>query len=129
MGVYVCVCVCVCIHSVQVMPRRTPLFGLGGSIPKPVKFPVDKIVVEKVACGDSHTLAIAWDRDTSFKGVYSWGRGASYRLGHGTDQDEPQPRLIEDSGVCGGERGEMTRDDPLDISCGSGTNSQKYSLY
>ena len=47
----------------------------------------------------------------------------------GTDQDEPQPRLIEDSGVCGGEWGEMTRDDPLDISCGSGTNSQKHSLY
>ena len=91
------------------LPTRTPLFSRCGSIPKPVKFPGGRMVVDKVACGDNHTLAIVWERDTSWKGVYSWGRGSSYRLGHGTDNDEAQPRLIEEQGVF---------NEPLDISCG-----------
>jgi E3 ubiquitin-protein ligase HERC2 len=27
--------------------------------------------------------------------IYSWGKGNSYRLGHGDKQDQPSPKLVE----------------------------------
>lgn len=46
--------------------------------------------VVRVACGDTHTLAVTEAGD-----LYSFGRNANGQLGHGTTDDSLAPRLIE----------------------------------
>jgi len=45
--------------------------------------------ITSVACGGSHTLAL-----TSSGELYSWGYGDMLALGHGKDNDEPEPRKV-----------------------------------
>ena len=48
--------------------------------------------VVAVAAGDDHSIAI-----TGFGDVYTWGRGALGRLGHGGQEDRLSPSLLERS--------------------------------
>lgn len=48
--------------------------------------------VVAVACGTLHCAALTFAPDCD---VYTWGSGAGGRLGHGSEQDEPAPRLVE----------------------------------
>ena len=45
--------------------------------------------VIQVACGDYHTAALIETGE-----VYTWGKGAEGRLGHGDEDDQFQPRLV-----------------------------------
>ena len=59
--------------------------------PEPVLIP--SLVTEKVtgiACGPSHTVC------TTLTGVFSWGAGSGYRLGHGDTRDRSSPSRIEE---------------------------------
>ena len=58
-------------------PRRLPAFG-------------SSVQVRNVVCGGYHTLALTADRR-----VYSWGRGEFGQLGHGSDNNETEPRLLD----------------------------------
>ncbi|KAF0683432.1 Aste57867_24557 [Aphanomyces stellatus] len=54
---------------------------------------VDGLVQTKivaVACGDQHSAAVSDTGD-----LYTWGSGKHGKLGHGSDQDESIPRLVE----------------------------------
>jgi len=46
--------------------------------------------ITAIACGDVHTLAVRANGE-----VWSWGRGANGRLGHGSTSDVFTPRNIE----------------------------------
>lgn len=46
--------------------------------------------VELLACGWRHTVVTTADG-----GVWSWGRGTHYQLGHGDDRDEMLPRRLD----------------------------------
>ncbi|XP_023537042.1 PH, RCC1 and FYVE domains-containing protein 1-like isoform X1 [Cucurbita pepo subsp. pepo] len=46
--------------------------------------------VEEISCGASHTVVL-----TSRNEVFSWGRGANGRLGHGDVEDRRSPTLVE----------------------------------
>ncbi|XP_057490437.1 PH, RCC1 and FYVE domains-containing protein 1-like [Actinidia eriantha] len=53
----------------------------------------DKLVgesVEEIACGAYHVAAL-----TSKNEVYTWGKGANGRLGHGDIEDRKMPTLVE----------------------------------
>ncbi|XP_029125245.1 PH, RCC1 and FYVE domains-containing protein 1, partial [Cajanus cajan] len=53
----------------------------------------DKLVgefVEEISCGSHHVAAL-----TSRSELYTWGRGANGRLGHGDIEDRKSPTLIE----------------------------------
>ena len=102
----------------QAMRRPTRLFDCG-TLPKPVPYFVrEKMTVLKVSCGDSHTLAMVAQplAKNSWKGLFSWGRGKNFRLGHpplkeGEEpRDEYEPRVIQALADV---------DDPEDISCGT----------
>ncbi|OQS04769.1 regulator of chromosome condensation (RCC1) [Thraustotheca clavata] len=43
-----------------------------------------------ISCGTSHAAAVSDTGD-----LYTWGHGAHGKLGHGTDQDEFTPRLVD----------------------------------
>ena len=45
--------------------------------------------IADVVCGWSHTMCL-----TDEGAVYTWGKGQDGQLGHGTTQDEPEPRLV-----------------------------------
>ncbi|XP_020676552.1 PH, RCC1 and FYVE domains-containing protein 1 isoform X2 [Dendrobium catenatum] len=47
-------------------------------------------LVEEIACGSHHVVVL-----TSRSEVYSWGRGANGRLGHGDTDDRKTPILVE----------------------------------
>ena len=46
--------------------------------------------VVRVACGDTHTLAV-----TEAGELYTFGRNSNGQLGHGTTDDSLAPRLVE----------------------------------
>jgi alpha-tubulin suppressor-like RCC1 family protein len=46
--------------------------------------------ITKISCGSFHTLAL-----TELSNVFSWGRGAHGRLGHGNEDDLTVPKLME----------------------------------
>ncbi|KAL8243261.1 hypothetical protein R6Q59_009519 [Mikania micrantha] len=46
--------------------------------------------VEEIACGDYHVAVL-----TSRNEVYTWGKGANGRLGHGDIEDRKTPTLVE----------------------------------
>ncbi|KAG2727910.1 hypothetical protein I3760_01G180700 [Carya illinoinensis] len=53
----------------------------------------DKLVgefVEEISCGANHVAVL-----TSRSEVYTWGRGANGRLGHGNTEDRKYPTLVE----------------------------------
>lgn len=59
----------------------------------PACIPVERFSccqVVAVAAGDDHSLAI-----TGFGDIYTWGRGALGRLGHGDQEDRLTPSLLE----------------------------------
>ncbi|XP_072956636.1 PH, RCC1 and FYVE domains-containing protein 1-like isoform X1 [Typha angustifolia] len=47
-------------------------------------------LVEEISCGDYHVAAL-----TSRSELYTWGRGANGRLGHGDVDDRKMPTLVE----------------------------------
>jgi hypothetical protein len=48
--------------------------------------------IAAVACGPLHCVALSFAPHCD---VYTWGTGVSGRLGHGREDDEPAPRLLE----------------------------------
>ncbi|ESW17852.1 hypothetical protein PHAVU_007G273900 [Phaseolus vulgaris] len=61
-----------------------------GKVPVLVR---DKLVgefVEEIACGANHVAVL-----TSRSELYTWGRGANGRLGHGDTEDQKTPTLVE----------------------------------
>jgi alpha-tubulin suppressor-like RCC1 family protein len=48
------------------------------------------IKIIQVSCGDFHTAALS-DRGEMF----TWGKGSDGRLGHGSESNESQPRLVQ----------------------------------
>ncbi|EGC28958.1 hypothetical protein DICPUDRAFT_159521 [Dictyostelium purpureum] len=72
--------------------------GNGGNqtiiVPSPVQFSIDiKISIKTIACGDSHTLAIAENP----YGLYSWGCNRWGQLGLGDQINRNQPTRINHS--------------------------------
>ncbi|EKX47383.1 hypothetical protein GUITHDRAFT_52073, partial [Guillardia theta CCMP2712] len=65
--------------------------------------------VSRVSCGDSHTAAIVGEAGSATAELWTWGRGESYRLGHGSKEDERRPRRVED----------LDEKRVVDVSCGS----------
>ncbi|KAH0868077.1 LOW QUALITY PROTEIN: hypothetical protein HID58_075099 [Brassica napus] len=62
----------------------------GGKLPCLVQ---DRLVgefVEEIACGDHHVAVL-----TSRSEVFTWGKGANGRLGHGDTDDRRTPTLVE----------------------------------
>jgi len=60
------------------------------SSPKQLRSGFSEVPIVKVACGVAHTLVLGADGR-----VYSWGRGMTGALGHGTRDDIHKPTLIE----------------------------------
>ncbi|PIA62631.1 hypothetical protein AQUCO_00200561v1 [Aquilegia coerulea] len=61
-----------------------------GKLPSCVEGKISDSFVEEIACG-SHHVAIL----TSKNEVYTWGKGANGRLGHGDNNDRNTPALVE----------------------------------
>ena len=93
-------------ESYTPLPRSTTLH-LCGTIPKPVDF--KGLPVSRVSCGDSHTAAIVGEVGSATAELWTWGRGESYRLGHGSKEDERRPRRVEG----------LDEKRVVDVSCGS----------
>jgi hypothetical protein len=72
------------------------------STPEQVIFPAGA-KVRRVSCGTEHFAAV----DTEVV-LYTWGTGEYGRLGHGSEQDEAAPRVVE---ALAGQRVAM-------VSCG-----------
>ncbi|KAL5799288.1 hypothetical protein ACOSQ3_032350 [Xanthoceras sorbifolium] len=97
-------CQVACGHSLTVALTTTghvytmgsPVYGqLGdpkadGKLPTRVEGKLTKNFVEEIACGAYHVAVL-----TSRTEVYSWGKGANGRLGHGDTDDKNSPSLIE----------------------------------
>ncbi|KAH9658638.1 Regulator of chromosome condensation (RCC1) family with FYVE zinc finger domain-containing protein [Citrus sinensis] len=93
-----------CGHSLTVALTTTghvytmgsPVYGqLGdpkanGKLPTRVEGKLTKNFVEEIACGDYHVAVL-----TSRTEVYTWGKGANSRLGHGDTDDRNFPSLVE----------------------------------
>ncbi|KAH9698507.1 Regulator of chromosome condensation (RCC1) family with FYVE zinc finger domain-containing protein [Citrus sinensis] len=93
-----------CGHSLTVALTTTghvytmgsPVYGqLGdpkanGKLPTRVEGKLTKNFVEEIACGDYHVAVL-----TSRTEVYTWGKGANGRLGHGDTDDRNFPSLVE----------------------------------
>ncbi|KAK8646982.1 hypothetical protein V6N13_120743 [Hibiscus sabdariffa] len=62
-----------------------------GKIPCFVEDKLSGECVEEIACGAYHVAAL-----TSRNEVYTWGKGANGRLGHGDVEDRKTPTLVED---------------------------------
>ncbi|KAN0036755.1 hypothetical protein ACTFIV_002064 [Dictyostelium citrinum] len=69
-------------------------------VPTSILFPTvdNKIIIKQIACGDSHTLAIA---DQPY-GLYSWGVNRWGQLGHGDQLNRNQPTLLNHHSGGGG---------------------------
>ncbi|KAI4340529.1 hypothetical protein MLD38_025355 [Melastoma candidum] len=74
----------------------SPVYGqLGnpyadGKLPIRVQGKLSKSFVEEIACGSYHVAVL-----TSRTEVYTWGKGANGRLGHGDTNDRNCPTLVE----------------------------------
>ncbi|EPS63615.1 hypothetical protein M569_11169, partial [Genlisea aurea] len=80
----------------HVYAMGSPVYGqLGsthadGKLPSRVEGKLTKCFVEEIACGAYHVAVL-----TSRNEVYTWGKGASGRLGHGDVDDRNTPTLVE----------------------------------
>ncbi|KAG5238565.1 hypothetical protein OIU78_008262 [Salix suchowensis] len=97
-------CQVVCGHSLtvarttsgHVYTMGSPVYGqLGnpqadGKLPTRVEGKLSKSFVEEIACGAYHVAVL-----TSKTEVYTWGKGANGRLGHGDTDDRNSPSLVE----------------------------------
>ncbi|RDX80915.1 PH, RCC1 and FYVE domains-containing protein 1, partial [Mucuna pruriens] len=61
-----------------------------GKLPTRVEGKLSKSFVEEIACGAYHVAVL-----TSRTEVYTWGKGANGRLGHGDTNDRNSPTLVE----------------------------------
>ncbi|GFQ07195.1 probable E3 ubiquitin-protein ligase herc2 [Phtheirospermum japonicum] len=61
-----------------------------GKLPSRVEGKLAKSFVEEIACGAYHVAVL-----TSRTEVYTWGKGANGRLGHGDTDDRNSPTLVE----------------------------------
>ncbi|XP_042389347.1 PH, RCC1 and FYVE domains-containing protein 1-like [Zingiber officinale] len=61
-----------------------------GKLPVRVEGKLLKSFVEEISCGDYHVAVL-----TSRSEVYTWGKGANGRLGHGDTDDRNSPTLVE----------------------------------
>ena len=66
-----------------------PVEGGKTGIPGKVCLP-DGISISKIFCGAQFVVA-----QTNDNKLYSWGSGKYYRLGHGTEEDQPKPKILE----------------------------------
>ncbi|KAG8068991.1 hypothetical protein GUJ93_ZPchr0005g14373 [Zizania palustris] len=82
--------------SGHVYTMGSPVYGqLGnpqadGMLPVRVEGKLHKIFVEEISCGAYHVAVL-----TSRTEVYTWGKGANGRLGHGDTDDRSSPTLVE----------------------------------
>ncbi|KAI6669611.1 hypothetical protein NL676_004496 [Syzygium grande] len=82
--------------SGHVYTMGSPVYGqLGnphadGKLPSRVEGKLSKSFVEEIACGAYHVAVL-----TSRTEVYTWGKGANGRLGHGDTDDRNSPTLVE----------------------------------
>lgn len=82
--------------SGTVFTMGSPVYGqLGdphatGQYPLLVEGKLWEAFVEEIACGSHHVAVL-----TSKTEVYTWGKGANGRLGHGDIQDRHTPTLVE----------------------------------
>ncbi|XP_047317811.1 PH, RCC1 and FYVE domains-containing protein 1 [Impatiens glandulifera] len=82
--------------SGHVYAMGSPVYGqLGnpqadGKLPSRVEGRLMKSFVEEIACGAYHVAVL-----TSRTEVYTWGKGANGRLGHGDTDDKNSPTLVE----------------------------------
>ncbi|KAL5764602.1 hypothetical protein ACOSP7_016953 [Xanthoceras sorbifolium] len=82
--------------SGHVYTMGSPVYGqLGnpqadGKLPNRVEGKLSKSFVEEIACGAYHVAVL-----TSKTEVYTWGKGANGRLGHGDTDDRNSPSLVE----------------------------------
>nr|XP_016467281.1 PREDICTED: uncharacterized protein LOC107789916 [Nicotiana tabacum] len=82
--------------SGHVYTMGSPVYGqLGhpqadGKLPCRVEGKLSKSFVEEIACGAYHVAVL-----TSRTEVYTWGKGANGRLGHGNTDDRNSPTLVE----------------------------------
>ncbi|XP_010269341.1 PREDICTED: uncharacterized protein LOC104606031 isoform X2 [Nelumbo nucifera] len=82
--------------SGHVFTMGSPVYGqLGnpqadGKLPNRVEGKLLKNFVEEIACGAYHVAVL-----TSRTEVYTWGKGANGRLGHGDTDDKNSPTLVE----------------------------------
>ncbi|KAM9964598.1 hypothetical protein ACTFIW_004369 [Dictyostelium discoideum] len=72
-------------------------------VPTSILFPTidNKIIIKQIACGDSHSLAIAEQP----YGLYSWGVNRWGQLGHGDQLNRNQPTLLSNIGSGSGGSG------------------------
>ncbi|XP_024021109.1 PH, RCC1 and FYVE domains-containing protein 1 isoform X2 [Morus notabilis] len=61
-----------------------------GKLPIRVEGKLTRNFVEEIACGAYHVAVL-----TSRTEVYTWGKGANGRLGHGDTEDRTSPTLVE----------------------------------
>jgi len=108
-------CQVACGHSItvavttsgHVYTMGSPVYGqLGnpqsdGKLPARVEGKLSKCFVEEIACGAYHVAAL-----TSRSEVYTWGKGANGRLGHGDMEDRKYPNI---SGSSEGQASEKYR--------------------
>ncbi|XP_057550889.1 PH, RCC1 and FYVE domains-containing protein 1-like [Amaranthus tricolor] len=97
-------CQVACGHSItvalstsgHVYTMGSPVYGqLGnpqsdGKLPMRLEGKLSKSFVEEIACGAYHIAVL-----TSRTEVYTWGKGANGRLGHGDTEDRNIPTLVE----------------------------------
>ncbi|CAB4278777.1 unnamed protein product [Prunus armeniaca] len=82
--------------SGHVYTMGSPVYGqLGnpqadGKLPTRVEGKLSKSRVDEIACGAYHVAVL-----TSRTEVYTWGKGANGRLGHGNIDDRSSPTLVE----------------------------------
>ncbi|KAG8371016.1 hypothetical protein BUALT_Bualt13G0043200 [Buddleja alternifolia] len=82
--------------SGHVYAMGSPVYGqLGnpqadGKLPSRVEGKLARSFVEEIACGAYHVAVL-----TSRTEVYTWGKGANGRLGHGDADDRNSPTLVE----------------------------------
>ncbi|KAL8483582.1 hypothetical protein ACS0TY_026315 [Phlomoides rotata] len=82
--------------SGHIYTMGNPVYGqLGnplavGKLPSRVEGKLGKSFVEEISCGAYHVAVL-----TSRTEVYTWGKGANGRLGHGDTDDRNSPTLVE----------------------------------
>uniref|UniRef100_A0A7N0ZUT3 Uncharacterized protein n=1 Tax=Kalanchoe fedtschenkoi TaxID=63787 RepID=A0A7N0ZUT3_KALFE len=82
--------------SGHVYTMGSPVYGQLGNpqadskLPTRVEGKLAKSFVEEIACGAYHVAVL-----TSRTEVYTWGKGANGRLGHGDIEDKNSPTLVE----------------------------------
>ncbi|KAJ7525724.1 hypothetical protein O6H91_17G063100 [Diphasiastrum complanatum] len=82
--------------SGRIFTMGSTIFGQLGNPQSDGKFPglvegrLCDAFVEEISCGAHHVAAL-----TTKGGIYTWGKGANGRLGHGDMQDRHIPTLVE----------------------------------